>query len=116
MINLILKDLMEDYNPKWGEYCRTICLCILLLGDGMHLELKGKVLKNSYYLKISFLYIFIFLKGLVVMLLVLFAPAMEAISIAFLGIWLFSMNIALGLTLGFTISSAAPAIIVPPML
>ena len=34
---------MEDYNPKWGEYCRMICLSILLLGGGMHLDLKGKV-------------------------------------------------------------------------
>ena len=50
------------------------------------------------------------------MLLVLFAPTMEAIAIAFLGIGLFSMNIALGLTLGFAISSASPAILVPPML
>ena len=37
------QDLMEDYNPKWGEYCRMICLSILLLGGGMHLDLKGKV-------------------------------------------------------------------------
>lgn len=38
---------MEDYNPKWGEYCRMTCLSILLLGDGMHLELKGKVSKKK---------------------------------------------------------------------
>ena len=45
----LFKDFMEDYNPKWGEYCRTICLSILLLGDGMHLELKGKVIQ--FYFK-----------------------------------------------------------------
>ena len=46
----------------------------------------------------------------------LFAPTVEAIAIGLLGLGIFSMKIALGLALGFTISAASPAVLVPPML
>ena len=41
---------------------------------------------------------------------------MEAIAIGLIGAGIFSMSIPLGMALGFTISAASPAVLVPPML
>ena len=43
--------VMEEYNEAWGEWIRTVCLTIILLRGGLHLDFKNKgfIYKNFYY-------------------------------------------------------------------
>lgn len=47
VMNLFPK-LMEDYNSKWSEYIRMVCLTVILLRGGMHIDFKDKGFYKYY--------------------------------------------------------------------
>ena len=34
--------VMDEYNNEWAEWIRMICLTIILLRGGLHLDFKNK--------------------------------------------------------------------------
>ncbi len=86
-------DAVEPYNNAWAQWIRTCCLAILLVRGGMQVTFKGK--------------------GLIVLFMTFIPLICEATALALLSLGLFNMPIEVAYSLGFAVSSVAPAIVVP---
>ena len=89
-------NVVKPYNNAWAQWVRTCCLAILLVRGGMNVSFTGK--------------------GILVVVMT-FVPLMcEATTLALIGTGLFRMPIEVAYSLGFAISSVAPAIVVPQLM
>jgi hypothetical protein len=84
---------MIHYPDVWTTYIRSLCLALLELRSGLDIEVSGN-LKSMLFLSCIPQFI-------------------EATTIAVLGLGLYKMPMDLAYSMGYTIASVGPSILLP---
>lgn len=87
---------MKDYNEWLAGKIRMVCFTAILLSGSLHMEFKSA--------------------GPTILYLITIVMGSEAVAAGIAAKYLADFPIFVGLTLGFVLCSAAPAIVVPSLM